>query len=139
MYYTAQELVERLNEEEGMKMTVRKIRYYSQIDMLSPTESVNGKKKYTNKHLEELRAIQSMQKIGAKLEDIKENIRDLDVGSLTDISEKSSYLNSTRIFETEIEIVDNDVSITFNKNTLPEKKSEMIEAMRRISKRFQGK
>lgn len=134
MYYSAQQLVEILNQEEGNEMTLRKIRYYSQIEVLSPPERVNGKQKYTDKHLEELRAIRTMQETGAKLDEIKETISDLDVKSLSDFSQQFGYINKTRVKETFVEYIDEEISIIFDKNISNEKKKKAIEVMKKVSK-----
>ena len=117
MYYTAQELVETLNREEGEALTVRKVRYYAQIGVLSSPELVNGKKKYSTKHLEELRAVRRLQKTGSKLEDIKTEIKGLDASSLYKVSENAIYFSEKPILDKNVCEINPDVSVMLSHRT----------------------
>ena len=133
MYYTAQELSDILINEQYSEMTVRKIRYYSQIGILSPPELVNGKKKYTEKHLDELRATKTMQKAGAKLGEIRGMIQQFDEQQLSSISEQMNYISKDRLGETFIEYIDEDVSIIFSNAISQTKKEAVISALKALS------
>lgn len=114
MYFTAQELVDTLNVEEGEALTVRKIRYYAQIGLLSAPELVNGKKKYTSKHLEELRAIRKLQKTGNKLEEIKASIQGLDIQTLSRVSENAGYISQKPLVDRNVYDINEDIAFLFS-------------------------
>lgn len=131
-YYTAKEVSEILQLEGDQEMSLRKVRYYSQINLLSPLETVNGKGKFTEKHLEELRAIRTLQKTGERLDDIKGKIQGLELVKLSNISNQRGYLTADRLLESRTVQAHPDVSITLSNNISMDEEKEMVRAILRI-------
>lgn len=129
-YYKAKELVEIMNSEGDEELSLRKVRYYTQIGVLSPLEDVNGKNKYTEKHLGELRALRTMQKTGEKLEDIGDKIKSLDSNKISDIAVRSSYYTSEHLFNTTSIQINEDVSISFSQKVKQNDIDEVVEFLK---------
>lgn len=138
MHYTAKELVDMLNLEEGEALTVRKVRYYAQMDLLSPPQLVNGKKKYTGKHLEELRAIRNLQQTGSSLEKIKKEITDLDAVTLSRVSENAMYLSEKPILDKNVQELNEDVALLFSQRVTDEMRNDMIHAIQTVLNNHKG-
>lgn len=128
-YYTAKELAEVLQSEGDEEMTLRKVRYYTQIGMLSELEMDENKSKYSAKHLEELRAIRVMQKTGEKLEDIKEKIRGLNMQRLSDLNTHAIYLSADKLLRTTTYTVNKDITLTFSDQVETATKQMVINAV----------
>lgn len=138
MYYTAQELVDMLNRDEGEAFTVRKVRYYAQIELLSSPELVNGKKKYTDKHLEELRAIRKLQKTGSTLDDIKTEIRGLGQKELSKVSQNAMYFSQKSILDKNVVSINTDIALLFGNDVEDSLQEEIVRNVRQIINNHKG-
>jgi DNA-binding transcriptional MerR regulator len=127
-YYTAKEIADILAMEGDTEMTLRKVRYYTQIGMLPALPIINNKPKYTAVHLEHLRALRTMQRTGEKLDDIKEKLSDLDEHLVSNIGQQMNYYTSDRLIDSTTVQVNPEISITFN-NSIPQSTQDSIVKM----------
>jgi DNA-binding transcriptional MerR regulator len=132
-YFTAKEIVALLQLEGDSELSIRTVRYYTHYDdMLPPLEMVNNKPKYTQKHVEYIRAIRTMKKTGESLEGIKSTLNSLDYLNVAKIGAQSSYLSSNRLLQTSTHDVNTDVSITFSIDVPVEKQKEAIQMLKSL-------
>jgi DNA-binding transcriptional MerR regulator len=122
--FTAEQLTTQL-QQEGYHIEVRTVKYYAQIGVLSERPRVNGRRVFTEQHLEELRAILTIKKTGKNLSEIKSLISNQPRSALKKIS-RHSYLSAEYLLEHETVNVHPHVTVTFHKNINPQWKEDIL-------------
>jgi len=134
-------MAEILQNEGYQGVNQRTVRFYIQSDMLPPRELIDGKLVYTDKHLDCLRAIRTMQRTGEKLSDIKASLQNVSSDSLRSINQQQyQYVKelSYNLFETSIEKVNNDISITFSSRVPNELKEQIVQNVSEFYDKHKG-
>lgn len=133
--YTARQLAEILQKEGHDSINLRNIRYYREINVLKDLVEVDGKKYYTDEHLDYLRAIRTLQKTGDSLDTIKNKLADLDASQLRNLGEQMNYYTSDRVIQSVTHQFNEDISITFSHNVSEEAKSQIIKSVEKKLKK----
>jgi DNA-binding transcriptional MerR regulator len=89
--YTAKEITEVL-QKEGVSISLRTVRYYTQIGIIPTLELVGNKRVYTDNHLNYIRAILTLSKTGESLGDIQEKLKQLSPEDIQKIGDQMALL-----------------------------------------------
>ncbi|WP_219621213.1 MerR family transcriptional regulator [Bacillus sp. M6-12] len=99
MGYTAQEIVELLQNEGDSEATLRMVRYYTQIGLVPVLEVIGNRRMYTEKHLDYFRAIRTMSRTGRKLADIQQDLQQMNPDRIIKIGRQLQNYSSEMLLE----------------------------------------
>ncbi|MHA6529069.1 MerR family transcriptional regulator [Paenibacillus sp. BAC0078] len=129
--YTGKQLAELLQQEDA-DMNLRTIRYYTQIGLLPPLELAGNKRVYTDRHLEHLRAIQTLSRSGESLANIQTKLSGLSDEEVANIGGRLRFSQPEHILQNETLVVSEDIMLTVSPRISAELRSEMIETIGRL-------
>ncbi|MDK7669332.1 MerR family transcriptional regulator [Cytobacillus oceanisediminis] len=132
-FYTAQEITDILIKE-GADINLRTVRYYTQLELVPPLELHGNKRVYTVKHLHYFRAVLTLSKTGETLASIQETLSDLSIDEIKGIAEQFSFLNSERIVQQQLHMVNEDIYITINKHLSSDVRQKVIDSVTNVLK-----
>ncbi|MEJ1518251.1 MerR family transcriptional regulator [Bacillus cereus] len=132
--YTAQEIAEILQQEGDKEMTVRKVRHYAEIGLLPDRAIINGRKRFTEEHLEYLRATRTMKKTGESLDNIKRALNHLNADNIRNIGTQLNHYSSETLINTQTHHFNSDIAFTFSNQVSSEIRNDIIETVTQILK-----
>ncbi|WP_121610759.1 MerR family transcriptional regulator [Mesobacillus foraminis] len=132
-FYTAQEITDLLIQE-GADINLRTVRYYTQLELVPPLELHGNKRVYTDNHLYYFRAVLTLSKTGETLASIQETLADLSIDEIKEIASQFSFLNSERIVQQHLYMVNEDVYITINKHLSADVRQKVIDSVSNVLK-----
>lgn len=128
--YTAKQMAEIL-EQDDPRMNLRTVRYYTQIGMVPPLETVGNKRVYTEKHIHFFRAIITLTRTGETLASIQEILNPLAIEEVEKIGQRMHLYDSSRVLENETHTITEDVAITISSRISAELKQKVIDSVSR--------
>lgn len=131
--YTAKQIADIL-QNDAPEISLRTVRYYTQIGIIPPLELVGNKRVYTDTHLHFLRAILTLSKSGETLTSAQETLASLPIEEVIKIGENLRLYQSSQIFRNETHVLNDDVIISVSSRVSPELKIKMIETITQLLK-----
>jgi DNA-binding transcriptional MerR regulator len=132
--YTAKQLTEVLQHEDA-GMNLRTVRYYTQIGVIPPLETVGNKRVYTDNHLHYFRALLTLAKSGETLASIQEQLKQLSIEEVIRIGEKLPLYQADQMMRHETYVISEDVILSISSRTSPELRGKIIEAVTALVER----
>jgi len=126
--YTAQQIADLLREEDP-RMNLRTVRYYTQIGLVPPLETIGNKRAYTDVHASYFRAILAMARGGEKLADIQERLKAMPFEEIAKLGEKLALYGADRMLAYETHVVDDEVILSLSERISPERKRKILAAV----------
>lgn len=131
--YTAKQITELL-QQEGADIHLRTIRYYTQIGMVPPLETVGNKRVYTDVHLAYFRAILTLSKTGETLASIQQKLQALSMDEIKKIGKQMTLYQSENLITRETTKINDDAFITFSSNVPEHMKQKIVDSISNIMK-----
>ncbi|RAV23247.1 MerR family transcriptional regulator [Paenibacillus contaminans] len=128
--YTAKQIAEIIGQDDP-RMNLRTVRYYTQIGMVPPLETVGNKRVYTDKHIHFFRAIITLTRTGETLASIQEILNPLTIEEVEKIGQRMHLYDSSRVLENETLAITEDVAITISPRISAELKQKVIDSVSR--------
>ncbi|MDD9149069.1 MerR family transcriptional regulator [Sporolactobacillus sp. CQH2019] len=132
--YTAKQITELL-QREGADIHLRTVRYYTQIGMVPPLETVENKRVYTDNHLAHFRAILTLSKTGETLASIRKKLQALSMDEIKKIGKQMTLYQSENLITRETTKINDDAFITLSSNVPEQMKQEIVDSVSRIMKK----
>jgi len=129
--YTAKQIAEFIGQDDP-RMNLRTVRYYTQIGMVPPLETVGNKRVYTDKHIHFFRAIITLTRTGETLASIQEILNPLTIEEVEKIGQQMHLYDSIRVLENETLAITEDVAITISPRISAELKQKVIDSVSRV-------
>lgn len=133
-YYTAKQIVDVL-QNEGISMPLRTVRYYTQIGLIPPLDTVEKKRCYSSKHLLYFRAILTLSKTGETLAAIREKLENLSLDEIKKIGNQLSLYQMTTLTAQETTKINDDVFITLSNRVQPDVRHKIIETVTQMMRK----
>jgi len=131
--YTAQQVADLLRADDP-QMNLRTVRYYTQIGLVPPLETIGNRRAYTDVHLQYFRAIMTMSRSGERLSDIQSRLKELPIEEIAKLGRKLPLYQAGRMLEYETHVVDDGVIVSVSDRVSPERKSRILDAVGAIMK-----
>ncbi|TGA96293.1 MerR family transcriptional regulator [Sporolactobacillus shoreae] len=131
--YTAKQITELL-QQEGADIQLRTIRYYTQIGMVPPLETVGNRRVYTEKHLAYFQAIVTLSRTGETLSSIQNKLQKLPIEEIKKIGRQMPFYQSINLSTRETTKINDDAFITLGSNVNPEVRKKIVNSISRIMK-----
>jgi DNA-binding transcriptional MerR regulator len=132
-YFTAKQIVDQLSAE-GMKINLRTVRYYTQIDIIPRLITAGKKRVYTDLHLDYLRAILTLSRSGETLAAIRDMLGTLSQAEIQKIGNQMDLYQAENILNRETTKINEDVLITLNTEIAASTKQKIVDAVSQIMK-----
>lgn len=131
--YTAKQLTDLLHEEEP-SLPLRTVRYYTQIGLVPPLETVGNKRVYTDTHVHYFRAVLTLSKRGESLASIQSRLEGLSLEEVAKIGESLRLFRSEQLLDNETIAIGEDVLLSVSPRVSAELREQMIETVSRLLK-----
>jgi DNA-binding transcriptional MerR regulator len=133
VYFTAKQIADQLSVE-GMKINLRTVRYYTQIEIIPPLITFGRKRVYTDLHLDYLRAIFTLSRAGETLAAIRDKLGTLSQTEIQKIGNQMDLYQAENILNRETTKINEDVFITLNTGIAASTKQKIVDAVSQIVK-----
>lgn len=130
--YTAKEIAEILQNEGDAEIALRTVRHYAEIGILPERILINGRKRFTQIHLDYLRALRTMQKTGESLDNIKGTLDSLKSDNIRSIGTKMNHYSTETLINTQTYQFSPDVSFSFSNHLSPATKERIVASVSSI-------
>ena len=131
--FTAQDIANLLKEEDP-SMSLRKVRYYTQLSLIPPLELLGNKRVYTEKHLHYIRAVLTLSKLGKSLAAIKEEFQTLSFVDVEGLSNQFTFYNNQEFLQHKTYQVSEDIAVSLSPNVSGELKQQVLYSLSQITK-----
>ncbi|WP_100488305.1 MerR family transcriptional regulator [Sporolactobacillus pectinivorans] len=132
-YFTAQQITDVLKNSD-ININLRTVRYYTQIGMVPPLQTVGKRRVYTDVHLAYFRAILTLAKMGETLATIREELKDQSIDEIKKIGDQITLYQSNKILNRETTKINDDAFIILNSRINPETKQKIFDSISEIMK-----
>lgn len=131
--FTAKQITELL-QQEGTDIHLRTIRYYTQIGMVPPLETVGNRRVYTENHLAYFRAIVTLSKTGETLASIQQMLQKLSIDEIKKIGRQMTLYQSENLVTRETTKINDNAFITLSSTVNPEVRKKIVDYVSKIMK-----
>ncbi|WP_028983683.1 MerR family transcriptional regulator [Sporolactobacillus terrae] len=131
--FTAKQMTEQL-QHEGADLQLRTIRYYTQIGIIPPLETVGKRRVYTEIHLAYFRAIVTLSNTGETLASIQEQLKKMSLDQIKKIGNQMTLYQSQTLINHETTKINDDAFITLSSRINDEVKQKIVDSVSKIMK-----